>query len=49
MKLSRVKEEFAKQLKDAVSELENERRFLKKGVEVAERSVKEGNYALGRP
>ena len=49
MKLSRVKEELAKQLKDAVSELENERRFLKKGVEVTERSVKEGNYALGRP
>ena len=49
MKLSRVKEELAKQLKDAVSELENERRFLKKGVEVVERSVKEGNYAFGRP
>ena len=44
-----MKEELAKQSKDAVSELENERRFLKKGIEVAERSVEEGNYNLGRP
>ena len=46
MKLARVKEEFAKQTKDAVSEVENERRFLKKGIEVAETSVEEGNHEL---
>ena len=47
MKLARVKEELAKQTKDAVSELENQIRFLKKGIEVAETSVKECNHELG--
>ena len=47
MKLARVKEELAKQTKDAVSKLENEIRFLKKGIEVLEASVKEGNHKLG--
>ena len=46
MKLARVKEELAQQSKDAVSELENEMRFLKKGIEVAETSVEEGNHEL---
>ena len=46
MKLARVKEELAKQSKDAVLELENEIRFLKKGIEVAETSVQEGNHEL---
>ena len=47
MKLARVKEELAKQTKDVVSELENEMRFLKKVIEIAETSVKEGNHELG--
>ena len=47
MKLARVKEELAKQTKDAVQELENEIRFLKKGIEVAETSVEEANHELG--
>ena len=47
MKLARVKEELAKQSKDAASELEKEIRFLKKGIEVAETSVEEGNQELG--
>ena len=47
MKLVRVKEELAKETKDSASELENEIRFLKKGIEVAETSVEEGNYELG--
>ena len=46
-KLARVKEELVKQTKDAVSEVENEIRFLKKGIEVAETSVEEGNHELG--
>ena len=47
MKLARVKEELAKQTKDAISELENEIWFLKKGIEAVETSVKEGNHELG--
>ena len=47
MKLARVKEELAKQTKDAVSQLENEIRFLKKSHETVETSVKEGNHELG--
>ena len=47
MKLARVKEELAKQTKDAASEVQNEIRFLKKGIEVAETSVEEGNHELG--
>ena len=47
MKLARVKEKLAKQTKDAVSELENEIRFVKKGIEVAETSVEEANHQLG--
>ena len=47
MKLARVKEELAKQTEDAASEVQNEIRFLKKGVEVAETSVEEGNHELG--
>ena len=47
MKLARVKEGLAKQVKDAVSEVENEIRFLKKGIEVAEMSVEEGNHEFG--
>ena len=47
MKLARVKEELAKQTKDAVSKLENEIRFVKKGIEVAETSVEEANHQLG--
>ena len=47
MKLARVKEELAKQTKDAVSEVENKIQFLKKGIEVAEMSVVEGNHELG--
>ena len=47
MKLANVKEELAKQTKDSTLELENEIRFLKKGIEVAEVSVKEGNHGLG--
>ena len=35
MKLANVKEELAKQTKDSTLELENEIRFLKKGIEVA--------------
>ena len=46
MKLARVKEELAKQTKDAVSEVENKMRFLKKGIKVAETSVEEGNHEL---
>ena len=46
-KLARVKEKLVKQTKDAVSEVENEIRFLKKGIEVAETSVEEGNHELG--
>ena len=41
-----MKAELAKQSKYAVSELENEIRFLKKGIEVAETSVEEGNHEL---
>ena len=48
MKQARVKEGLAKQTKDAVSEVENKTRFLKKGIEVAETSVKEGNHKLGK-
>ena len=48
MKLARVKEKLAKQTKDAVSELENEIRFVKKGIEVAETSVEEANHQLGK-
>ena len=47
MKLARVREELAKQTKDAVSEVENKMRFLKKGIKVAEMSVEEGNHELG--
>ena len=47
MKLARVKEELAKQTKDAVLEVENETQFLKKGIEVAETSVEEVNHRLG--
>ena len=47
MKLARVKEELAKQTKDVVQELENEIRFLKKGIEVAEASTEEGNHESG--
>ena len=47
MKLARVKEEVAQQTKDAVSEVENKIRFLKKGIDVAETSVEEGNHELG--
>ena len=47
MKVVRVKEELAKETKDSASELENEIRFLKKGIEVAETSVEEGNHELG--
>ena len=47
MKLARVKEGLAKQTKAAVSEVDNEIRFLKKGIEVAETSVEEGNHELG--
>ena len=47
IKLARVKEELAKQTKDVVSEVENGIRFLKKGIEVAETSVEEGNHELG--
>ena len=47
MKQARVNEGLAKQTKDAVSEVESETRFLKKGIEVAEMSVEEGNYELG--
>ena len=47
MKLARVKEELAKLTKDAVSKLENEIRFVKKGIEVAETSVEEANHQLG--
>ena len=48
MKLARVKEQLAKQTKHAVSELENEIRFVKKGIEVAETSVEESNHQLGK-
>ena len=47
MKLARVKEELAKQTKDAVSGVEKEIRFLKRGIKVAETSVGEGNHELG--
>ena len=47
MKLARVKEDLAKQTKDAVSEVEKEIRFLKRGIKVAETSVGEGNHELG--
>ena len=47
IKLTRVKEGLAKQTKDAVSEVENEIRFLRKGIEVAETNVKERNHELG--
>ena len=47
MKLARVKEELAKQTKHAVQELENEIKFLKKGIEAVEASVKEDNHELG--
>ena len=47
MKLARVKEELAKQSKDAVSELDNEMQFLKNDKQVTETSVKEGNQELG--
>ena len=46
MKLARVKEELAKQSKDAVSELDNEMQFLKNDNQVTETSVKEGNQEL---
>ena len=49
MKLARVKEELAKQSKDAVLELENEIRFLKKGIEVAETSVKKVITSYEKP
>ena len=39
MKLARVKEELAKQTKDAVSEVENKMRFLKKGIKNLQRRV----------
>ena len=48
MKLARVKEELAKQSKDAVSELDNEMQFLKNDNQVTETSVKEGNQELGQ-
>ena len=47
MKLARVKEELAKQSKDAVSELENEIQFLKNDNQVTETSVRQGNQELG--
>ena len=47
MKLARVKEELAKQSKDAVSELDNEMQFLKNDNQFTETSVKEGNQELG--
>ena len=47
MKLARVKEVLAKQTKDAVSEVENEMQFLKKGINVAETSAEEGNHEVG--
>ena len=34
--------------KDPVSELENEIRFLKKGIQLAYMNVKEGNQELGK-
>ena len=43
MKLARVKEELTKETKDSAWEFENEIRFLKKGIEVVEISVEEGN------
>ena len=39
MKLARVKEELTKQTKDAVSEVENKMRFLKKGIKNLQRRV----------
>ena len=47
MKLARVKEELTKQTENAVSEFENKILFLKKGIEIAEVSVEEGNNELG--
>ena len=47
MKLARVKQELAKQTKDIVQDFENEIRFLKKGIEVAETSTEEGNHESG--
>ena len=47
MKLARVKEELTKQTENAVSEFENKILFLKKGIEIAEMSVEEGNNEFG--
>ena len=47
IKLARVKEDLAKQTKYALSELDNEIRFEKKGIDVAETSIEEGNHELG--
>ena len=44
MKLARVKEELAKQTKDAVLEAENQN---EQGIQVAETSVEETNHELG--
>ena len=47
MKLAKVKEMLTKQTKDSALALGNEIRFLKKGIEVAEKSVEQGNHELG--
>ena len=44
MKLARVKEELAKQTKDAVLEAENQN---EQGIQVAETSVEEADHELG--
>ena len=47
MKLARVKEELTKQTKYPALEVENEIRFLKKGIKIEETSVEKGNHELG--
>ena len=46
IKLARVKEELAKQTKDALSDVQNKTVF-EEGIEVAETSVEEINHRLG--
>ena len=47
LKLARVKEMLTNQTKDSALALWNEIRFVKKGIEVAEKSVEQGNHELG--
>lgn len=47
IKVDREKQEAVKKAKDAVSDIDNDISFVKRGIEVAEKSIEEGNLELG--